>query len=352
MWYFVGGPGNALFSNPTMPNSSVSVDQYGSYTFRWREIYNSACKDSDEVTVKFTSISFTTSFQDISCNGFDNGRASVTVVQQYPPYSYTWSNGDVNPNLTGLPPGTYFCNIRDFNGCDTTTSVTIQEPMPFNITPSPDVFLCYGERHFIYANPLGGVPQYDFFWNGVLDSASLYIGPLASTFYTVSAEDANGCRSDTFKINIFVDPPLNMQLLASDDTICPGDPVLISTVVWGGDGGPYYVYLNSTGTLEDPPFYVYPQQTTSYVITVRDKCGTYGVTDTVTIATYPEPPIDFSSDITKGCQPLKVSFNEANNNLGSWYLWVFGSLDENNTSVNQNPVIFLIPLEFMMLPYQ
>lgn len=337
MWYFVSGPGNALFSNPTQPNAVVAVDQFGTYILRWREIYNSACKDSDDVTIKFTSISFTTTYQDITCNGFDNGRASVTVVPQYPPYTYLWTNGAITPTLTGLPPGTFVCTIRDFNGCDTTTSITIQEPFPFNITPSPDIFLCYGEKHFIYANPLGGVPPYDFFWNGGLDSASIFIDTLVSTIYIVRAEDANGCRSDTFKINVYVDPPIQMQLLASDDTVCPGNPVLVSVIVWGGDGGPYYVYLNNE-TLENPPIYVYPEQTTEYIITVRDKCGTYGVTDTITVVTYPDTPIDFSADIYKGCQPLRVTFNEVNNNPGAWYLWVFGNIDENNTSVIKNPV--------------
>jgi len=336
IWSALSGPGTALFSNPTLQNAVVNVDAFGTYTFRWKETYNPACLDSAEVSITFTKIDFTTSTQDITCNGYNNGRASVNVTSSYPPYTMVWSNGGFGPMITGLDDGNFSVTIYDGNGCDTSASVTINEPLPFTITPSPDLFLCYGEHQFIYANPFGGISPYNFYWNNTLDSASIYIGPLASTSYTVSAEDANGCRSDTFKIMVYVDPPLNLQLMVSHDTVCPGDPVLISTLVWGGSGGPYYIYVNDE-YIESPPIFVYPNETTYYIIVARDRCGTYGVRDTVLVNTYPLPQVMFQSDKVEGCQPLPVSFNELNNNTGASFLWNFGDIDEYNTSVNKYP---------------
>ncbi|MBI5217706.1 MAG: PKD domain-containing protein [Bacteroidia bacterium] len=337
MWSVVSGPGTGLFSNPTQPDATVSVSAFGTYTFKWRETYNPACKDSDEVTINFTNVTITMTTQDITCNGYDNGRATVNVTSGLFPYSYLWSNGGSVPTLSGLEPGQITVVVTDAYGCDTSATGIIYEPLPFNITPSPDIHLCYGESQFIYANPNGGTPPYRFFWNGVLDSASIYVGPLVDSAFIVRAEDANGCRSDTFKITVWVDPPLQLQVIQSDDTVCPGEPVLITTVIYGGDGGPYYVYLNNEG-IQHPPFKVYPQQTTEYIIIARDRCGSYGVRDTITVVTYSLPPINFHSDIHKGCQPLRVTFNEENDNPGASYLWYFGEIDENNTSSNRNPI--------------
>ncbi|MDM8158717.1 gliding motility-associated C-terminal domain-containing protein [Labilibaculum sp. K2S] len=52
-WTKTSGNGNAsFFPNPNSPNSAVTVDSYGIYSFRWTED-NGTCSASDEVVVNF-----------------------------------------------------------------------------------------------------------------------------------------------------------------------------------------------------------------------------------------------------------------------------------------------------------
>lgn len=56
IWSFVSGPGaiEPTINSPTNPTSDVEIqqDQYGSYTFEWKEV-NGTCKDSSEISFKF-----------------------------------------------------------------------------------------------------------------------------------------------------------------------------------------------------------------------------------------------------------------------------------------------------------
>ena len=52
-WAYVSGPDNSpLFGNANSPVSSINVDLYGTYVFRWT-IVNGACQTFDDVTIDF-----------------------------------------------------------------------------------------------------------------------------------------------------------------------------------------------------------------------------------------------------------------------------------------------------------
>jgi hypothetical protein len=51
-WYQQGGTGTANFNNPIAYNSNVSVNQYGTYTFRW-ELQNNCDSDFEDIYVTF-----------------------------------------------------------------------------------------------------------------------------------------------------------------------------------------------------------------------------------------------------------------------------------------------------------
>ncbi|MCD6365925.1 MAG: gliding motility-associated C-terminal domain-containing protein, partial [Bacteroidales bacterium] len=78
----------------------------------------------------------------------------------------------------------------------------------------------------------------------------------------------------------------------------------------------------------------YPTTGGDIIVHVLDRCGSEAV-DTAHVGLFPLPPISFFSDITEGCQPLTVQFNEQSPDLGQSYLWDFG--DNNNLSFAKNP---------------
>ena len=97
-------------------------------------IWNRALTPS-EITALYQSqncnLSVTSTQNNITLNGGNNGSASVNVSGGTAPYTYSWSpSGGTNSNATGLIAGSYTCNITDANSCSTSTVVTITQPAP------------------------------------------------------------------------------------------------------------------------------------------------------------------------------------------------------------------------------
>jgi len=69
--------------------------------------------------------------EDISCNGGSDGEAAVTPVGGTPAYTYSWNTIPIQTDsvATGLSAGTYDVTVTDVNGCDTTVSITLTEPV-------------------------------------------------------------------------------------------------------------------------------------------------------------------------------------------------------------------------------
>ena len=90
-WSLVNGPGNAIFMGG-VANQMITVDAYGTYTFRWSED-NQTCLDSDEVELTFHDAPrFTNLF--IECDDVaENYRIYIEVA-----------GGDANSwDVTGVP---------------------------------------------------------------------------------------------------------------------------------------------------------------------------------------------------------------------------------------------------------
>lgn len=72
---------------------------------------------------------FTTTKNDVSCFGLNDGAVSVGANNGVHPYKYRWSNGAPNGNsVTNLAPGPITVNVSDANGCTGSLTVTITEP--------------------------------------------------------------------------------------------------------------------------------------------------------------------------------------------------------------------------------
>ena len=46
-----------------------------------------------------------------------DGAIDVSVIGGIPPYTYSWSTGDVTEDLVNIPAGTYYLTVFDMNGC-------------------------------------------------------------------------------------------------------------------------------------------------------------------------------------------------------------------------------------------
>ncbi len=130
---------------------------------------------------------------DITCNGANNGTASITTTGGATPISYVWSNGAVTQNLTGLSAGNYTATVTDNAGCVTTVSVNIAEPSVIAITGSTTNVSCGAiNSGTVNITVSGGTPPYTYSWSNGQNTQN--IDSLTAGSYTVVVSDANNCN--------------------------------------------------------------------------------------------------------------------------------------------------------------
>ena len=84
------------------------------------------------------------SVDNISCNDFNDGTASVLPNGGTPPYNYNWSNGSINDSVGPLMPGSYNVVVVDSLGCYENQSFTINDPYVITFSGSPPL-ICPGD---------------------------------------------------------------------------------------------------------------------------------------------------------------------------------------------------------------
>lgn len=81
------------------------------------------CKYVNNGTVTNNAGNFAQTYGNAVDEVCSNGAGSIDIVfsggQQ--PYTFTWSNGAITEDLTGLSAGTYTCTVVDAGGCTVTT---------------------------------------------------------------------------------------------------------------------------------------------------------------------------------------------------------------------------------------
>ena len=138
-----------------------------------------------------------------------------------------------------------------------------------------------------------------------------------------------------YSLNLFSQnkADVSFQLNINTDTVCPGEPVLVTADIYSGT--PPYSFTKENGDLVSPPFFVEPDSTYTLKLTLTDATGAEAI-DNVKINVYELPKSSLKSDITNGCQPLSVSFtDEIQTSTNRTYLWNFG---DNGISQVKNPI--------------
>ncbi len=129
---------------------------------------------------------------DASCNGGADGAIAISVSGGTAPYTFSWSNGALTEDLTGLAAGDYTGTITDFNGCELVAGpVTVGEPTAIDVVVD-NVLGSFGTDGVIEITVSGGTPPYTYAWSNGDTTEDL--GGLAAGDYTGTITDANGCE--------------------------------------------------------------------------------------------------------------------------------------------------------------
>lgn len=214
----IGGFEGKIFDPPTIGNGTIvsynfnienSWEKENIFLIGW--IQNAETK---EIVTAESSKNFAAPLQssiaeliNVSCFEEVDGGINITVENGVPPYTYLWSNGSTQQNLSNVVAGIYSVEITDAAGTTITEQASVSEPTSFlvdlsilaesnsNADGSAEISIT-GATPFVS----NGKPYYKVEWsNGIKDS--LHIDNLAEATYSFVITDANGCTySDEFFI--------------------------------------------------------------------------------------------------------------------------------------------------------
>ena len=222
----------------------------------------------------------------VSATGLPAGSA-ITVVNNgtnHPNCTFSWTS-------TGVAPGTYifYLTFRDnacpISGTQTRAYTIIILPQP-TIHASGGAALCLGASTLLTAT--GGI-SYSWTPGTGLSCplcATTTATPAATSLYTVTGTDANGCRNtDTISVRV---NPLPVISAGSNVSYCIGGSTVLTAT-----GGVSYAWTPATGlsctTCSNPT--ANPAVTTTYTVTGTDANGCQNMS-TVTVSVNPLPIID------------------------------------------------------------
>ncbi|MTD72444.1 choice-of-anchor Q domain-containing protein, partial [Flavobacterium sp. LC2016-13] len=205
----------------------------------------------------------------LSCNGDNNGSATVNVTGGTVSYSYSWNTNPVQTTATAsnLKAGTYIVTVKDALNTIKTQSFTITEPTALTVTPTQTDVACNGSATgSATVSVSGGTGSYTYSWNTTPVQTSATATTLSAGNYIVTITDANNCSTtQSFTIT---EPTALTVTPTQTDVACNGFATGSATVNVSGGTGSYSYSWNTT------PVQTSATATTlaagNYIVTIKD----------------------------------------------------------------------------------
>lgn len=247
----------------------------GDYTYIWSDMQNdpvannlsaqtytvtvtdaNGCTASASITMEqYDELDLTqTSSTLASCNGVQDGTATVVPTGGAGGYTYAWQvlGNQTTQTAVGLTVGTYTVTVTDANGCTATTTVDVDSPNQivagFNSTPA----LCFDSADGqVTVTVSGGTPDpnlpegYTFAWSVAGGNGSMHNNlPAGNHFVTIT--DANNCF-EVLEVEVSAPDEIILSLNSTNVSCGSGsDGDATVMVTSGGAGG--FMYQWSAGT--------------------------------------------------------------------------------------------------------
>ncbi|MFN4233460.1 MAG: PKD domain-containing protein [Bacteroidia bacterium] len=216
----------------------------------------------------------------VSCNGGNNGSATILASGGIFPYQYFWNTVPLqsNPTAVNLSAGNYQSTVIDANGCVQSMNITINQPDSLALNTVTTDALCFGQNSgsaAVYVN--GGVAPYSYLWSNNVQTSNN--NNLLAGAYSVLVTDANGCTANAF---VQINQPSALIAIADPDvTVCIGLPATLSASYSGGTGNVNLIWSNGLGA--GTTHQVIVGQQTTYGVYAIDENGCTSPADSITV---------------------------------------------------------------------
>ncbi len=316
---------NATPSTTVCAGSQVTLNGTGAITYSWSNGVTNSAVFSIIATTTYTVTGTNTT------TGCNNTATQIITVNPLPVVSYTtiplsatvcagasvslsgggassytWSGG-ISNGVFFIPTATttYIVTGTDGNNCSNTASKTVTvNPLPIvGITTSPSATTCTGVYEI-----LNGTGANSYSWSGGISNNVSFI-PTASTSYSVTGTDGNGCTKSASQTITLLPLPTVSSTVSPSASVCSGTSVTLN-----GNGANSYSW--SGGISNAVAFIV--NNTATYTVTGT---GTNGCTNTAmqTVTVLPLPTIGASaSPGTTVCAGTSVTLNGSGGYSYSW----------------------------------
>ncbi len=215
-------------------NESVNISGLlaGTYSFAFSDAQGNdlvlieEITQATQITAELTTLDF--NGFNVSCFEESDGGLKVAASGGVSPYNYFWSTGENNTSsINTLSAGNYTLTITDNQGCKVVLGETLTEPNPLEVnalfTDPNCEGLETGVLEVIGVN--GGTAPYLFDQTGSGFVSEQVFENLPEGTYTLTVEDANGCKTDTTAI--LMSSTIPMVDLGDDLQIVLGDAITL-----------------------------------------------------------------------------------------------------------------------------
>jgi gliding motility-associated-like protein len=208
----------------------------------------------------------------VTCEGGNNGTATVIANGGTGALSFQWSNGQTNTTATGLTAGTYTVTVSDENGCEQSRSIDITEGAPVVLEVAQTDISCFGETDGQLSVTSSGISLY--FWS--TGQVGNPLSNLGVGQYAVTVTDNRGCEG-TGVFNITQPTELIGTITVNSPVLCNnGNTGSLIAAASGGISGYSFAWSNGVSTSNNDSI-----PSGSYTLTITDANGCIALQQTI-----------------------------------------------------------------------
>jgi gliding motility-associated-like protein len=230
------------WSNSTS-NEDLTAVAAGTYTVTVKDANNCTATASITVTQP-TAIIVTSNALDVTCAGASNGSIDLTIYGGTAPYTFVWGNSATTEDLFNLSGGTYDVTITDADGCTSTQTFVISEPLAITSSITPVHATCNGAATgSADLTVSGGTSPYIYSWSNFTAAQDIN-NVQAGTYYVIITDTKSCTKRDS--VTITEPAAITLSAVVTNVNCNSGSNGAIDLTVTGGTGAYTYSWSNST----------------------------------------------------------------------------------------------------------